>query len=122
MVVGAATITGSANLYSKLNVGLGIVGGTNHDLIDGAEWMQFSFGDSVHTVSYFVQYADPAGGGASVEAFDVNDVSLGVQDTSGAGLHNVSLMFENVPISRFVVTADGGGHRISQLTFAPWCS
>ena len=119
------TVTGSSNVNVLSLNGLGIVGGMFDNDVDGTEWIRFAFDDSpVSEVSYHVIVAgnldgDGTGGDAVIEAFDRMGTSLGTTPVTGAGLHSVSTMFGDEPLSAFIVTADVDNFRISRVEYSP---
>lgn len=116
-------ITGS-NTLNVLNLnGLGVVGGVNDSVIDGNEFVVFTFPDRPATeVSYSVQTAgnqngDGMIGAAVVEGFGPNGQSLGIVSVQSTGQKNVSAFFNNVPLSQFRVQAVVDNHRISRVNY-----
>src|SRR5262249_44021681 len=90
LVQGGVTVTGSADV-NVLNLnGLGIVGGTFDDTVDGNEFIDFDFGFGVSGVAYYVNSAGNLNGNGTVgdrtlEAFGVGGASLGRVPQSGTG-------------------------------------
>ena len=119
------TITGSAQVQVLSLNGLGVVGGSSDNDVDGAELLRFSIdADAATDVSYFVAAAgnldgDGLAGEATVEAFDPSNSSLGVVAVNDTGTKNVSAMFGGEPIGAFVVRANVDNLRIQRVTYAP---
>ncbi|MBL8179201.1 MAG: PEP-CTERM sorting domain-containing protein [Bryobacterales bacterium] len=121
LILPGLTITGSGTIW--VGSGLGVVGGDEDYLVDGAEWIEFTFTGAPATgVSYWVGQArnldgDIQVGERFIEAFDAVANSLGTAVQFGAGSYPVSSLFNNVPLSRFRLTADVDGALISSLTY-----
>ncbi len=118
------TVTGSANVNVLNANGLGIVGGLDNNTIDTNESIQFLFNDgAAANVSYYVAIAgntngDGTSGGRTLEAFDINDVSLGTIAQTSAGTYQVSSLFGGVNISRFTLTSPGSDYyRVNSVTY-----
>jgi hypothetical protein len=108
---GGITVTGSSTV-SVLNLnGLGIVGGSSDDSVDGLEVIEFSFNSgSALNLSYFIDNADDTNfddvfGERTLEAFGVGGASLGEIRQTDIGDFPVSALFSNVPIERFTLTS-----------------
>lgn len=122
--VAGVTVTGSDSV-NVLNLnGLGIVGGSFDNDVDGTEWIHFAFSaPAAAAVSYHVLAAgnlnrDSVVGAAVLEAFDRTGRSLGTHAVDGAGPIDVSTLFGNTPISAFTATANVDNFRIDQLTYS----
>jgi hypothetical protein len=125
------TIRSSADLtiFNQFDGELGVSGGIRDDTIDGDEFIFVSFDRGVATdVSYDIFNAFDFGTSvnrfipeASITAFDINGVSLGLQRVNGRGTKNISALFGNQPISAFQVRAnlDQSGFSIESITFNP---
>ncbi len=118
-------VTGS-NTINVLNLnGLGIVGGSNNNTIDGNEFIEFEFDFPSTATQYFVPSAgnidgDGFVGEAIVQAFDENGMSLGSMPVNGSGNKDLNAMFgAGVRILGFRVTADVDSHRIGSVTVSP---
>jgi hypothetical protein len=106
------TVTGSADVNLFQSNGLGIVGGASDLLVDGFEYVDFTFTTPVINATYRLDtFACTANGGSCIgglrwiEAFTPGGVSLGSIQTSGFD-SAVSSLFGNVPIGRFRLTHD----------------
>lgn len=117
------TVTGSADVQALFLNGLAIVGGFDDFVVDGAEWIQFTFtGAPAIGVSYFVPAAGNTNGNGTVgdrflEAFDALGNSLGSVAQDSSGTFQVSTLFGNAPLSRFRLTADVDTFRVGSLTY-----
>jgi hypothetical protein len=121
---GGVVVTGS-NTVNVLNLnGLGIVGGTSDNIVDGSEWIRFDFDSTpVDSVSYYVPSAgngngDGTVGDATVEAYDRTGTSLGTMPVTSVGVKDVSGMFGGKPLSAFVVTAEVDNFRVGRVTYS----
>jgi len=117
-------VTGS-NTINVLNLnGLGIVGGSNNNTVDGFEFIEFEFDHPSASTQYFVPSAgnldgDMFVGEAVVEAFDQSDVSLGTVNVNDAGGMNLDVLFPGFRILRFRVTASTDSFRVGSVTVSP---
>lgn len=116
------TITGSANVNVLNFNGLGIVGGNSDNTLDGNESMTFTFVTPVSGLSYDIQTgtdlnANGTPADATVEAFGETGASLGTVNVSDFTPKDLSTLFDNALISKFVVTANVDTQRIDTLTF-----
>lgn len=124
LAVAGVTVTGSDSV-NVLNLnGLGIVGGSFNNDVDGTESIHFAFSaPAAAAISYHVLAAgnlngNGVGGEAVLEAFDHTGRSLGTHAVAGAGSKSVSTLFGNTPISAFTATANVDNFRISQLIYS----
>lgn len=120
---GDVTIVGAPGNINVLNLnGLGVVGGTGDSIVDDGESLTYTFNRPAAAVSYFVPAAGNGNGNgvageSSMEAFGLDNASLGSVNVAGSGSIEVSSAFGDVPISQFRVTLVGDNHRVGSLTF-----
>lgn len=103
------TVTGSGDInFLNLN-GLGIVGGSFDNTVDGDEWIKFAFDMPAQNVSYWIASAGQSGGSLpgqrTIEAFGIGGVSLGTFEENWTGSSDVSALFGGVLIESFTLTA-----------------
>ncbi len=115
-----------SNTINVLNLnGLGIVGGVSSNSIDTDEWIEFTFDQPSAATSYFVPSAgnqdlDGFVGECFVEAWDANNMSLGVVPSNGAGGYDLATLFGvATPVTRFRITADIDNLRVGSVTVSP---
>lgn len=117
------TVTGS-NDVSFSPLGLGVVDGAYPSALNGAEWLEFAF-ESPRTEIHYAndEIAELNGNAlaaqAFLQAFDAQGASLGAVAMSGQDFFDVSVLFGDVPISAFRVTANADAQTIALLIFSP---
>src|SRR5690606_10749837 len=119
---------GAPGLTHLGNGGIGVAGGTS-DGIDAGEELEVDFGEPVRGVRYLPRALVPGDPGTtgvhSVEAFDAQGASLGVRAASASpsGADWVDLtspsFFGDVPISRFVLSAEDDPILLWQIELVP---
>jgi hypothetical protein len=112
---------GESGLTNTATLGLGFFGGASDAEIDGGESIVLAVtsaaGGSGHGFEYEVSQAsnrdgDGVAGEHFVEAFDGDDLSLGVVAVSGEGLVDVAALFGHSVISSITLTASTDGFTI----------
>ncbi len=117
-------VTGSA-MINILNLnGLGVVGGASNNVVDGAEFLDFTLARPSVATRYFVPSAgnldnDGLTGEATVEAFDAAGTSLGTRAVDSAGPQDLTAKFGGARIKRFKITADVDSFRVGTVTVSP---
>lgn len=118
-------VTGS-NTINVLNLnGLGIVGGSSSNSVDGNEFIEFTFDHPSTSTTYFVSSAgngdgDGFVGEATIQAFGEAGAPLGNMPVNGTGVFNLNTMFgAGVRITRFRVTANADSFRVSNVSVSP---
>jgi len=120
-------VFGSANLVffadDIYGHGFGIAGGVGDFLIDDLEFVTFRFASPVQNARYFVELtttgSDAIYGESEIEAFDATGASLGTQTATDLDQKNVSLLFDDAPISEFTITLnDGDGIQIGNVRYS----
>ena len=131
--IGGVTVTGSGNLAILDQNGLGIAQSNGGIAVFEGQFLDFSFASGAAVgIAYFVgacgsntPFQDTVCGQATLESFGVDGGSLGTAVVNGIGTHNVSSLFADELISRFMVTTDvvsgvpGNSFRITTLTYEP---
>jgi hypothetical protein len=124
LMLGGLTVTGSASVNVLNASGLGVVGGISSTYVDGTEFLRFSIGSGAATaVSYQLTVGNADGDGllgeSTIEAFDPQNVSLGIVAVNGGAAKDVSALFAGAPIGAFVVTAAVDYLTISRVDYTP---
>jgi hypothetical protein len=122
-VVGIADLQFSGRDAGEPDAGLGVVGGYWDWSIDSSEFVTFTFTRPATNVKIFVTHAldvnnDNVYGKSTVTAYDAGGQQLGSFDIAGYGSKNLSALFGDVPISKFMVKDDIDGIAIGALSFA----
>jgi Ca2+-binding RTX toxin-like protein len=121
-----STSTGSGNVVNRAFASSAFFG-INNELIDPGESLYVAFDAGAATgislsKSFFINFDDDdLFGEGEIEAFDVNNVSLGVVQFGFGGLDvflDVSNLFDGAPISRFRLT-EFESLSLSSISFTP---
>jgi hypothetical protein len=99
-----------------------VVGGYWDWSIDSSEFVTFTFVRPASNVKIFVTHAldvnnDGVYGKSAVTGYGVEGQSLGQLDIAGYGSKNISALFGEVPLSKFMVKDDVDGIAIGSLSF-----
>jgi hypothetical protein len=121
-LVGIAELQFSDHTAAEPDAGLGVVGGLFDWSIDSTEFVTFSFTRPATNVTIFLSHAldidnDGVFGKSTITAFDAAGQQLAPSDVAGYGKKNVSALFGDGPISKFMVKDDVDGIAIGSLSF-----
>jgi hypothetical protein len=121
-LVGLGDLQFSARDAGEPDAGLGVVGGYWDWSIDSNEFVTVTFTRPATNVKIFVTHAldvnnDSVYGKSAVTGYGVEGQSLGQLDIAGYGSKNISALFGDVPLSRFMVKDDVDGIAVGSLSF-----
>jgi len=107
---GGVTVTGSGDIFALNLNGLGVVGGSFDNTVDGGEWIKFAFDMPAENISYWISSAGQSGGSTpgkrTIEAFGVGGVSLGLFADEWSGDADVSALYSGALIESFILTSE----------------
>jgi hypothetical protein len=121
-LVGLADLKFSDRTADEPDAGLGVIGGWFDWAIDRTEFVTVSFGRPATGVSIYVSHAldidhDDVYGKTTITGFDAEGLEIDRFEFAGAGTKNVSALFGDVPLSKFMVKDDVDGIAIGSLSF-----
>jgi hypothetical protein len=121
-LVGLGDLQFSARDAGEPDAGLGVVGGYWDWSIDSSEFVTVTFTRPATNVKIFVTHAldvnnDSVYGKSAVTGYGVEGQSLGQLDIAGYGSKNISALFGDVPLSKFMVKDDVDGIAVGSLSF-----
>lgn len=109
-------------------VGLGVASASPPSLLDslieGSEFVRFDLATAYAQITYQNEAVGDANANgvvaeSFVEGYDASGASLGIVPVSGAGLHDVTGLFEETSLSGFRVIANGDGQRVVTVQYSP---